>query len=174
VSAGRHCKDMRLGSWSALLWAAIAIAVFLAMAILFFWAAVGFFVIVALALLNFVYLPRIAAFMRVDRTLIDALLLLLLALGGWAFGNGVNGAALGVLFWLGAVALPRLLVRRLGQRVHANWTVWSPHVSHSSSPLVGVTCPRCGIVSFAEPGAADRSCPSCSATLPRDPHGLPG
>jgi hypothetical protein len=163
---------MRVGSWSTLLWIAIAIAVFLAMAMLFLWAAIGFFVIVSLALLNFVYLPRVAAFMRVERTLIDVLLLVMLALGGWALW-GVKGAALGVLLWLGAVGLPRLLVRRFG-RVHAVRTVWTPRVPQSSSPLVGVTCPHCGTVSFPAASTADATCPHCSATLPRHPQGLPG
>jgi hypothetical protein len=153
-----------------LLAVALVLAIFLAAVLL--WLAVGLAVVAAVAAFNYVYLPVIAARLRLPVLALAGLLLPLLLLLGWAVA-GQTGLLWAGALWVGGVAAPRLaayfLARRLQVVVHnATIRAGGPYGA-SAEPdgaVVGVACPTCGLVSFGAPGVGSQSCPRGHTALP--------
>jgi 4-hydroxybenzoate polyprenyltransferase len=73
-------------------------------------------VAIGLAILNLVYLPRVAARLRVPATWLAVSLLPLIVAGGLLV-SGVSGAAWGAAIWVAAIGLPRVVGRDLTRRM---------------------------------------------------------
>lgn len=156
-----------LKPWQVALGAVAAVVFVGLLAALLFWVFVALAVVGAAASLNLWYMPRLARRLGAPPIVAPLAIGVLLLLVGW-LAAGQRGLVVTAIAWLVLFGVPHVLLQRLRGRVQmvSVRTVGrppGPETFQQPPPsLVGVTCPRCDVVSFG-----GGSCPSCHAALPR-------
>ena len=157
-----------------LLIAALAAAIFVVLLVLVFWVALWLAIVaaavLAIALLHLVFLPRLARRVRLSTQGLILLLLPLMAAAGWLVARQPLGSLLGLLLWLVAFALPRLVLTPSGNR--ASWKVEFRFGETGKTPngpaaLAGSTCQRCGMTLRPLSNGGTLTCPRCGAEQTR-------